>query len=206
MGILRDKIIEAMKRYENRRPDVIYAHMLDDTVWNALRERRKITSEMIVGEIVHQGAERILDEPEPKCRKLYIRVDGIVKEAYERFVKLDEHGFYVEVCGSADGLIDGIPVELKTTRSPNKLRKPPKHWVRRSRIYAWLYNTGKAYLIVFNLITGDEHDHAVPQYTDEEMREIVEKWLRGEFPSTTLPVFRNSNKDKAKTESSQELP
>lgn len=194
MGILHERILEAMKRYEDRKADIIYVHMLDTSIWNALSGRgRRISNDMIVGEIVHQGAERVLDPVKEKCRKINISLDGVVPPALERFVKFDSEGKpYVEICGKADGFYNGYPVELKTTRSNKKPRHPNKEWIRRGRIYAWLYEVEKGYVIVFNVITGEEYDHETPAYTDEEMRDIVEKWLRGEFPSTTLPILMNN--------------
>jgi len=192
VGILQERIAEAMKRYaRGRRPDVVYVHMLDAPVWVALAEKGAPASgEVLVGEIIHLGAERVLDPAEERCREVQVSAEGAVPPALERFVKFGPEGKpFVEVCGRADGLHEGRPVELKTTRSSRRPRSPEREWVRRARMYAWLYGADRGYVAVFNVITGEEEDHEVPAYTDEEVREILEKWLRGEFPSATLPVM-----------------
>jgi hypothetical protein len=190
MGILQERIIEAMKRYEDRKYDIIYVHMLDSPIWVALSGGSKTKSNsMIVGEVVHQGAERVLDDVEEKCRTLHVNIDNVVPPALERFIKFDSNGKpYVEICGKADGFYNDFPVELKTTRSNRKPRTPSKEWIRRARLYAWLYGKSKGILVIFNVITGEEVDHVLDAFTDEEVREMVEKWLRGEFPSPTLPL------------------
>lgn len=192
MEILKERILEVMKRYENRKPDVIYAHMFDSTIWKVISRRNSnVSNEMYTGEIVHQGAGNVLDPVEEKCRNVSINTDNIVTPALERFVKYDSNGKpYVEVCGQADGMYEGYPVELKTTRSSKRPTAPRTEWVRRAKIYGWLYGTEEAYLVVFNVITGREIDHKVKSYSDEEMKEIVEKWLRGEFPNPTLQYLK----------------
>jgi len=195
--ILREKIIQVMQnKYGNRKPDIIYVHMFDSTVFTALNEKRQITNSMIVGEIIHQGAENVLEPAETKCKKVYLsNTDRMIQQAVERFVKYENEKPYVEICGTADGFYNGYPIELKTTRIEEKLSKPNEEWIRRGKIYAWLYDTKKAYIIVLNVITGEEANHEVQPYTNEEIQEIVEKWLRGEYPHPTLTaIINNTNK------------
>lgn len=186
--ILKEKVKEIMSRYEERRPDVVYAHMLDNTIFNILTHHNKVISgEMITGEILHQGVSKILEPAEEKCRELHVSTGNIVTPALERFIKYDSNGQpYVEICGQADAVYENYPVELKTTRSSKRPSTPKKEWVRRAKIYGWLYGREKAYLVIFNIITGVEMDHIVRSYSDEEMKEMIEKWLRGEFPNPTL--------------------
>jgi len=184
-----------MKRYENRKPDIIYIHMLDDTIYNTLSKRdNHISNEMIVGEIVHQGAERVLDDVDARCREIKINLERVIPPAIERFVKYDSKNEpFVIVCGKADGFYNGYPVELKTTRSNNKPKQPNKEWIRRGKLYAWLYGVEKGYVVVFNVITAEEENYELPAYTDDEMKDIVEKWLRGEFPSFTLQNYSSNS-------------
>lgn len=192
MLILRERALKSMERYEERNTDIIYAHMLDSSIWKTMEDKRpRITNEMIIGEILHQGVGSILDPVESKCKTLHVSIDGVEKEVIERFVKQDEEGYYVKVCGTADAFYEGYPVELKTTRNGRNIFVPRKEWVRRVKLYAWLYGKKKGYLIILNVITGDEANYEVDAYTEEEIREVIEKWLRGEFPRNTLhPTVR----------------
>lgn len=192
-GILHEKIIEAMKKYEERKYDVIYAHMFDKSVWSTLsKKNNNITNEMIIGEAIHRGASVVLDDTKEVCKSLTISIGNIIPPALERFVKFNSEGEpYVDICGEADGFYNGYPIELKTTRSSKRVFEPEKEWVRRGRIYGWLYDVDKAYLIVFNVINGKEVDHILQSYSNAEMRDITEKWLKGVFPALSLPISIN---------------
>lgn len=195
MFILRDRVLKAMEKYEEREDDVIYAHMLDSPVWKILVEKKVITKEMIIGEILHQGVGNMLDPVESVCREVRISprvVDKLDRRIRERFIKQDYDGYYVKICGTADAFYNGYPVELKTTRSGRKFHAPKKEWIRRTKVYAWLYKKERGYLIVLNVISGDEANYEVTPFTDNEMRDIVERWLEGSYPTNTLPVMVKS--------------
>jgi len=78
-----------------------------------------------------------------------------------------------------------VPVELKTAR--RRLGpKSPVSWIRRAKMYGWLYDSPTAYLVIINVVTGEERDVEVRSYSDEEMERIIKKCLRGEWPQKTL--------------------
>lgn len=191
-GILSLRIIEEMeKKYNNRVHDVIYAHMLDDTVYKALSggdRERDVNGSMVIGEMLHMALEQVFPGDGEKCRRLHVTPPAeAVEEAVERFVKIGGDGRrYVEICGSPDGMYGVIPVELKTTRNQKLLSKPRREWVSRARLYAWLTGSQTAYLIVVDVISGREANHLVTAYTDEDVKGIVEEWLAGNYPRRTL--------------------
>ena len=193
--ILTRKIIEAMEKYQNRREDVIYAHMLDKPFWNVTKERR-ITNEMIIGELVHIAVENLLEKSEEKCKNVQISSEGGIPEAIERFVHTSSDGKeHVTVCGSPDAIHKGVPVEVKTTRKRTNLTHPRREWVNRARVYGWLYNSDKTMLIVIDLITGKEKLYELTPYSDDDMRTIIEGWLRGEYPITNLHFHQHIGGD-----------
>jgi len=184
--LLTSSIYEEMKRYRLRHDDVIYAHMLDQHI-SALGRAKDYTLPMAVGEIIHLGLDRIFTPADEKCVDLYYP-DGLGRmhqNAY-RFIRRTPSGFYVRLCGSADAMVeyDGtvIPVELKTTRG-SKVRD---EWVRRTETYAFLYGTGRALLIVYNVVTGAENDFLVELESKDTIVERVLLWLKGLYPRPNL--------------------
>ena len=195
MGILLDKLKDAVKEYEKRKSDIIYAHHLDDTVWVALEEKG-IPPEMLenpyilIGELVHRGVDRVLQPSRPACRQvavpasIVVRLDGRI---VERWVKFDGEKHYVTVCGKSDAFVEiggvAYPVELKTTRM-NHDNGVPMKWIRRTETYAWLYRADEALLIVINLVSGDEYNLFVKR--PERFEDRVINWLRGRYPYYSL--------------------
>jgi len=194
-GILINRIREWMSRYRIRNPRIIYVHNLDDTVWYSLSHEDKkdrVNGYTLVGELIHNGAMFLFSKSEERCKEIYL-TSGFVKSLdqriTERFIHYRNNYPYVIVCGSCDFLVElngkRIPVELKTTR--RKLGPTsPVSWIRRTKIYGWLYDSDIAYLVIINVVTGEERDVEVRAYSDEEMARIIKKWLRGEWPQHTL--------------------
>ena len=193
-GILLDVLKKRIEEYRNRQDDVIYAHMLDDTVWRALKPedlKKIISGYTLIGELAHAGLTKVLEPAGQRCRTVYLSrrlVRRLHRRISERFLHYDNGNPFVVVCGSADAIYNNMPVELKTTRRPLNGRLPER-WVRRARVYGWLYQTAQSYLIVINLVDGTERDEVLKSYSDEEMEWIIKKWLLGEWPSRTLPSF-----------------
>jgi len=78
---------------------------------------------ILLGELVHMGLSRLLDPAESKCKPA---------------------GQYI-VCGSADAMIGGFPAEIKYQRqAPGS---PKDHHLDRIKIYMWLYDSPKGYLV-----------------------------------------------------------
>jgi len=173
--------VEAKYR-STRRPDVVYAHYLDKSIY-AVDHEEKLTPQMAVGELIHAGVERMLGEPRETCRE--VPVEPVDSEPARRFIKEGPRGPYVLLCGTPDAVVDGRPVEVKTTRRNGS---PPREWATRARIYGYLY-AAKAYLVVINVITGHEHVYELDPLTDEEASKIITAWLRGLYPAPTLPAL-----------------
>jgi len=194
-GILIDRVKEWMSRYRIRDPTIIYVHNLDNTVWHALNhEDRKdrVNGYTVIGELIHDGAMFLFAKAEERCKEVTLS-PGFVKtldsRVAERFIHYRNSVPYVIICGSCDFLIEvngkRVPVELKTTR--RKLGpSSPITWIRRAKIYGWLYDSDIAYLIIINVVTGEERDVEVRSYTNEEMERIIKKWLKGEWPQRSL--------------------
>jgi len=177
----------ARMRYRLRRvPGVVYAHYLDEPVYAAISELTSgpgdMNGYMIVGELIHAGVEALLGPVEMRCRRVRVEPRAVVPGAE---VFLGEDGS-VEVCGTADALVDGVPVEVKTTRLS---RKPLEKWRRRAALYAWLYGSPAAYLAVINVVSGDYREYRVDALDTGEVKRMLEDWLAGLFPRRVLETF-----------------
>ena len=195
-GLLINKLKERIRRYRVRDPSIIYVHNLDKPVWVAFhpeKEENVINGYTLLGELMHCGLERVIEPACEWCKSIYLPRGFprlLDRKIAERFIHWQNSNPYVIVCGSADGFVNingfRYPVELKSTR--RDLRKPlPEHWLRRPKLYAWLYGTRIGYLIVINVVDGMERDVKTVAYMDEEVERIIKKWLLGRWPSRTLP-------------------
>jgi len=171
------------KYEDSRKPDIIYAHHLERPL-PAAGYKPPYTGSMAIGELLHLGVEKLLPKAEEKCVALEVSDEGLLPGA-ERFIHYAGYKPYVILCGSADGMYNGHPVEVKTTRRNGAI---PWAWAHRARLYGFLYGT-KAYLVVINVVDGSETVRLLDPYTRDEVRKIVEDWLRGKWPRTTLVSY-----------------
>ena len=187
--VVLEELKKEIERYNNRRHDLVYCHMLEKPVYYWLKEPKvEINNYMLLGELVHIGVERLLERAEPVIKTIYLpctRKCGIKSEVWNRFVKYDRNKrlYYIVLSGSADALWGTHPVELKTTR--RNIKKPKWEWELRCKLYAYLYNS-PCVLSILNLVSGEElvvHYSVPPEHYIHNM---VYRWLRGEFPYKTL--------------------
>ena len=89
--------------------------------WMAVAVR--LRPAIMVGELVHEGLAKLFDPPRSVCKPA---------------------GDYV-ICGSADAMINGYPVEIKFQRRAPE--SPKDHHLDRIKVYMWLYDKEKGYLI-----------------------------------------------------------
>ena len=186
MPVLLDVARERMRRYLERDPGIVYAHMLEDTVWAALEPVEPVaTPYMLMGELLHAAAEALLAPGREMCRSMPVDSEGVPAEVAERFIR----GGRVTVCGTPDAVLpDGTPVELKTTRRRPRNGALPWRWRHRAEVYAWL--AGKpALLVVLHLVEGEEYDYTVQSPSSGKMLRRINMWLRGRYPNATLTVF-----------------
>ncbi len=176
-------------RYSWRNGDVLYVHQLVYPRDMAFR-RPAYNGMMALGELIHLGVRVVLEEAPRMCRVLRFYEDETA-EIYEavRGSRLEAliHGAHdaaVVVCGEADALfsdgLSGIPVEVKTTRKD--IRRYDSRWALQAEIYAWLYHTPLAYLVVINVVDGVERVWRCPAITDDRMHHLVLDWFRGKDP------------------------
>lgn len=176
------------RKYGSRRANVIYAHMLDNPITvldTRRREQDRLSTEMVIGELLHSGLEKILGEVKEACRTVPVSPVN----PYTTALSFIKNGA-VTVCGTADAVIDNegdkIVIELKTTADSKLLLRPRSEWVTRARLYAWLYKATTAQLLVVYRVTGKEWTHVLPPYTDNEVRAILEAWLEARYPRRVL--------------------
>lgn len=188
--MLRELVEKHMERYMSRDPRVVYAHMLEHPVWAALRPRRRdVNGFMVVGELLHAGLAALSDGAEEACRDVRVSrsvADRARAEVSKRFIVCRGEACTVKVCGTADAIIDGAPVELKTTRRSVSRWSAPWGWVLRARVYGWLYGTPRAYLVVLNVVDGSETVIELDSLDTNTVTGLLEKWLLGLFPYATL--------------------
>ena len=191
-GIIVSRLRQRLLNYRTRNEHVIYAHMLDSTVWRALRPmsmRTYVSEHTLLGELLHLSVSRILQPAGEKCREvevppgIYTTIPSPVRR---RFVLFRGMYRYVVVCGSPDGILDGEPVEFKSTKR-NISSWIPESWLRRPKIYGWLWGSRRAWLIIINVLDLTERDIPVESYVDQEFKRILYEWLRGRWPQRSLP-------------------
>ena len=199
-GLLIEKLKERVARYRVRDPSIIYIHNLDKPVYywfNEPSEEKIVNGYVLMGELLHAGLEKIIEPGTEKCKTVWLPRGFprlLDRRVAERFIHWNGNNPYCIVCGSPDGIIEingfRYPVELKTMRRSlsNML---PEVWLRRPKLYGWLYGSRIAYLIVVNVVTAEERDVEVRSYSDEEVERIIRKWLLGKWPIQTLPSIYN---------------
>jgi len=196
--------------YSVRSEYVIYAHMLEQPIYQALRRPsiEDVNGFMVVGELIHQGLAKLVGGNDEYRRVLYFRENELygINDKARRFIMRGNQGYYVVVSGSPDAVINGVPIELKTTRS-NNVRLYWK-WKHRIKIYNWLMNAPYGYVVVINVNDGSEKIFRVDErFSTEEMAQIVLEWMRGRYPSWSLDhnsrVFSKSSSSPHKSRSGE---
>ena len=172
---------------------IIYAHYLEQPIHQALRKPSidDINGSMIIGELIHSGFAKMIGGCREQRKTVFLDRDianRALREA-RRFITCNDNYCWVTVSGTPDACIinsDGvIPLELKTTRS-NNVRLYWK-WRHRLMIYNWLLDAPYGYVVVINIIDGSEKTFKVDKaFTADEIRDIIARWLMGEYPSWAL--------------------
>jgi len=182
--MIRERIIERLNRYRDRDPHTIYIHMLDVNIYDAVKRQDNPPDTdngfFVVGELIHAGIESILEPAPTRCVEVDVWLDEPILDVATRFVKRGK----AKVCGTADGMINGYPVEVKTTARKNP---PINVWKRRARHYAVLYDH-PVILFIVDRIRGETTEIVIdkPRDSTSYMRWIINEWLRNRYPYKAL--------------------
>ena len=191
LGLIFSRISRRVLEMESgKRRDVVYVHMLKYPVYYWLDpkrveegQRRAATNpSVLMSYLVHAGALRYVRPAREMCVKLHVNTANVTPHVKRRFIKDSK----VTLCGTADAVLllkgePAIPIEIKSTR--RRVDRPPPEWRLQASIYAYLYASPYAVLAVINLVDGEEYDHVVEPISEKRLKGIVERWLRGEYPS-----------------------
>ena len=134
------------KYVATRRQDVYYVHeftlcYMKAQILRQLNQIRMISEELlkdtvVIGEIIHEALLRLIDnEPKEVCKQIED----------------------IEICGTADALIDDTVIEIKYVSSMKRILqktqqnqvklKPLEHHVLQARMYGWLYDARNVILL-----------------------------------------------------------
>ena len=185
--MIRERILERLARYREREPGTIYIHMLDVNLPEALERARDPprldNGYFVVGELLHAGLEAVLEPAPTRCVEVEVWEDEPVHPGGRVFVRRGT----ARLCGTADAVIEGYPVEFKTTARRNP---PVNAWKRRARHYAMLYER-PVILFIIDRIRGTTTETVVdpPRDPVTYRRWVVNEWLRNRYPYKPLDQY-----------------